>query len=68
MNIWRSRTAITQRKKKLVDRYVEARDELKKEREKVCEDNDIAIADLEKEIIELRAKLDILIWVEGSDG
>jgi hypothetical protein len=68
MSIWRSRTAITQRKKKLVDRYVEARDELKKEREKVCEDNDIAIADLEKEIIEARAQIDILRWVEGSDA
>lgn len=67
MNIWRSRTAITQRKKKLVDRYVKARDELKTEQEKVCEDNDIAITDLEKEIIETRAQIDILRWVEGSD-
>lgn len=68
MNIWRSRTAISAEKTKLVNRLIEARDGLKIERGKVCEDNDLDIAELEKEVIELQARVDTLRWVEGQES
>lgn len=67
MNIWRSRTAISFKKTQLVTRLVEARDELAVERGKVCEDNDLEIIELEKEVTELHAKINILRWVEGQE-
>lgn len=63
----RTKTAIQIKKGKLSNRYIEARDELKAEREKVCEDNDLIIAELERETLTLHAQLQILRWVEGSD-